>query len=111
MGYRNWINSHFDSCRLLANAYDEHRNRSVRVFMMPGIFDVVGVSDGVDAWVAPVIIDPFSVSVKRILDDIQAGKDPAVESKGRRRVQLVLPIPEVPPPQSSRKRVALRSPS
>lgn len=109
MGYRNWINCHFDNCRLLANAYDEHRNRAVRVFMMPGVFDVVGVSDGVDAWVAPVIADPFSVSVKRILDDIQAGKDPAVESKGRRRVHLLQPVIEQPTPPTPRKRVALRS--
>jgi hypothetical protein len=109
MGYRNFINSHFDGCRLLANAYDEHRNRAVRIFMMPGQFDVVGVSDGTDSWVAPVIADPFSVSVKRILDDIQAGKDPVVETKGRRRVQLLQQAQEITQSSTSRKRVALRS--
>lgn len=112
MSYKSWINCHFAGCRLLANAHDEHRNRAVQVFMLPGHFDHVGVTDGTDAWIAPVIADPFSVNVKRILDDIQAGKDPRVESKGRQRVRLVgLAEALIQESPKLRKRIVLRSPA
>lgn len=85
--FNEYFKNHWDGCRLLAEARDNHRNRDVRIFMVPGEFDIVGVSDGTDAWVAPVAIDPFSVSVKRILEDIRAGKDPrAVIARKRRTI-------------------------
>ena len=85
--FNEYFKNHWEGCRLLAEARDNHRNRDVRIYMVPGEFDIVGVSDGTDAWVAPVAIDPFSVSVKRILEDIRAGKDPrAVIAPKRRRI-------------------------
>lgn len=80
------MTSHFSSCRLLATSHDHCRQRNVRIYMLPGEFTVVGVSDGTDAWIAPVAADPFSVHVGRILQGIQEGKE--VE---RPRVRVNLP--------------------
>jgi hypothetical protein len=99
--YNSYMNHQFGSCRLLATAHDEHRDRPVRLYMLPGIFDIVGITDGTDSWLAPVIADPLSVGVARLLEDIREGKSPAVVNKGRipsmigpanpgrRRVQLL----------------------
>lgn len=85
MRFNEHLRSHFGSCRRLAKARDEHRNRDVTLFLIPGEFDIVGVSDGVDAWVSPVAINPFSVNVSRILRDIQEGREPVLEPSLRRR--------------------------
>lgn len=74
MNFKSYLNSHFSGCRLLAETYDTHRSRNVKVFMLPGEFQVVGVSDGVDAWVAPTIINPFSCDVVGLLKRIASGE-------------------------------------
>lgn len=78
MNYKYLINNHFGSCVLLAKTRDEYRKRDVRVYALPGEFDYVGVADGTDAWVAPVVADPFSCNIKRILEDYRNGKAPVV---------------------------------
>lgn len=99
--FKDYINRHFDGCRLLAHARDEHRNRDVRVFALPGHFDVVGVTDGTDAWVAPVICDPFSVKVSQLLADLRAGVDVPVAGKplGHRQRVRIQPDPPAPRPR------------
>lgn len=94
MRFNKFMQSHFAGCRLLAHARDTCRNRQVKVYALPGEFDVVGVSDGVDAWMAPVVADPFTVNVGRLLQQIREGKDPAVAgtqagtSRPRMRISL-----------------------
>lgn len=83
--YKVWMNRQFAGCRKVANAYDPYRQREVQLFMMPGEFEYVGVYDGVDAWVAPVVADPFSVSIKRIFQDVQNGKEITILSTTPRR--------------------------
>lgn len=61
MKFNAFMNSHFRTagCRLIARARDECRNRDVSIYAMPGYWDVVGVSDGIDAWVCPVAAGAF----------------------------------------------------
>lgn len=102
--FNRYMESHFAGCRQLAKTRDVFRERDVQVFMIPGDFEMVGVTDGTDAWVAPVIADPFRVNVARILRDIRDGKDPVLEVSQRRRV---LQRPEPPPPTEVRARRTL----
>ena len=74
---------------LLANARDEHRNRDVRLYLMPGEFDTVGVTDGTDAWVAPVIADPFSVNIIQIMKDVRDGKIIKPNEVPRKRHRII----------------------
>jgi hypothetical protein len=69
--------------------------------MLPGEFEIVGVSDGTDAWIAPVSGDPFSVSVKRILEDIRSGKMPAQQ---RQRTRVLVGVAEDAPPAQGKAR-------
>jgi hypothetical protein len=89
-----YLKNGFDSCRLLAQTRDVHRNRDVRVYMLPGEFEYVGVHDGVDKWIAPVIANPFSVDVRKLLAAIASGSVATPESLPRQRVKLE--TPEVP---------------
>ena len=103
--YNHHFANHFSGCLLLAHAHDPYRNRDVQLRQLPGEFDVVGVTDGTDAWIAPVAGDPFSVSVKRILEDLRAGKmpNPRQPLQRRERKQLQPPEPvQVTPPARAR---------
>lgn len=100
--FNHYFNTHFSSCVLLAHAHDPYRQRDVQLRLLPGEFDVVGVTDGTDAWVAPVVGDSFRVNIKRILDDIRAGKPHVAEPmKRRERKQLMAPPPEPPASEPS----------
>lgn len=88
--WKTFINSGFSGCMLLAYARDHVRQRDVKIWLVPGERDDVGISDGTDAWIAPVSADCFSVNVKRLIDDLNAGKQipkpvPPVAG-GRRRL-------------------------
>lgn len=87
--YQYYLKNGFDSCRLLAVTRDVHRNRDVRVYMIPGEFDYVGVNDGVDKWIAPVIANPFSVDVRKLLAAVAAGSTTPTDAPApRQRVKL-----------------------
>ena len=110
--YNHHFKNNFGSCRLLARTRDEHRDREVTVHLLPGEWEHVGVSDGTDSWIAPVSADPFSVSVKRILADILAGKNPEVHidkkatpvHQDQPRARRMLKLDDGPPLQVSRER-------
>jgi hypothetical protein len=109
--YNQLLQTHFSSCLLLATARDKHRNRDVQLRMLPGEFEYVGVTDGTDSWIAPVAGDPFSVHIKRILDNVRQGSMPQQRSeapflsedvvspastqtpRARRRIELPPPNP------------------
>lgn len=74
--FAHYFNSNFASCRHLANAHDQHRVRDVRIYQIPGEVDFVGVTDGVDKWIAPVADELFSVNIKKLLRDLQ--DDPGI---------------------------------
>jgi len=86
----------FRGCRLIAYGYDIHREREVKVYLMPGDLENVGLTDGVDKWIAPAIADPFGsrgLNIARLVKDIAEGKDVAppvrpslVKSRGRRTI-------------------------
>lgn len=96
MRFNEYLSSHFRSCRLLAEGHDPHRGRDVTLHQIPGTFDVVGVFDGVDAWVAPVLINPFGANVQALLRRIQDGEQVApvlrartADQQKRQRVRLL----------------------
>lgn len=68
------MKSGFAECRLLAYARDFHKKRDVRIYLLPGMRESVGVSDGVEHWLAPVVPDLFSVDVPALMSDLTAGK-------------------------------------
>lgn len=103
MKYNRYFADGFRSCRLLATGHDPHRNRQVQVRMIPGEYELVGMHDGVDSWVAPVI-SPFLHHVKRCLDEILKGGNPApillggeAKPAARKRVVIKEPEPEIKP--------------
>lgn len=52
--FNNYFTSGFSGCKLVATGYDPHRERDVRMFLIPGHIDVLGVTDTVDSWIAPL---------------------------------------------------------
>lgn len=102
-----FMNTHFSSCRLIARARDLCRNRNVTIHQIPGYWDVVGISDGIDSWVAPVIsAGPFfrtaTGDVEHIMKCLQAGDPlPPVPDAPRRRVTLT-ETSDSPPPRRPR---------
>lgn len=65
--FNNYFANDFASCRLLAYARDPHRGRDVRIYLMPGDLENVGITDGIDKWVCPVIANPFSVDIVKLV--------------------------------------------
>lgn len=92
--FNAYMSNHFGSCMLLAESYDPHRQRDVKIYRVPGEDAYVGVTDGTDSWIAPVVADLFTCNIKRIMDDLHAGKMPVI-SKSRERKKLpeqILPV-------------------
>lgn len=97
MKYNHLFDSRFSGCLHLASYHDPHRNRNVKIFMIPGDHEVVGVSDGVDAWIAPANImvpghsgGPGKIDLVAILHSVRAGtfKGPAAAKIPRRMIRL-----------------------
>jgi len=124
MNFKHYINSGFVSCTLVAKAYDHIRHRDVRIYLVPGYPEDLGVTDGVDSWVCPLSCNPFSVNVARVVADIVAGKPYQVvdgtrglgtNREKKRRVILFSPPqdePTVEPPPATavrRTRVDLQT--
>jgi hypothetical protein len=108
-----YLNNHFAGygCRLIARARDTSRGRDVTIHAIPGYWDVVGVSDGTDAWIAPTAAGPFfktsTGDVGKIMKALEAGDplppvpDAPQASPGRRRV-ILLDDSDASPPRRSR---------
>lgn len=107
MNVKNLINSHFSTCRLLAEAYDPYRKRQVKLYALPGEFSYVGVTDTTDAWVAPASASIFSVDVVRLLNRIRAGEDPR-PVMARLRVRVSVPEPQEQPQTTATARSRVR---
>lgn len=102
--FNHYFMNDFASCKLIAYARDPHRGRDVRLYLMPGHIDVVGVTDGIDKWIAPVIANPFSVDiikwVKNHLDGIPNPPPvPPGAQTGRRRLVVAEPDQVSPRPR------------
>jgi len=109
--FAHYFNSRFAGCRCLAHTFDQHRNRNVKIYQLPGHMDAVGVSDGVDRWVAPVSPELFRVNIQKLLRDLQDGADiklPVValgdqQSAPRRPRRHLLDDVATPAPRTRRK--------
>jgi hypothetical protein len=88
--FNHYFANHFRDCRLLVTGFDPHRQREMRVHLIPGEFDYVGVTDGVDAWIAPSSVAPSDLfeKVRAALADIRAGREPKPAGSTRRRVLI-----------------------
>jgi hypothetical protein len=71
--FAHYFNSRFAGCRLLAKAWDQHRERDVSIYQIPGQVDCVGVSDTIDRWIAPVAPELFNVNIHQLFRDLQSG--------------------------------------
>lgn len=113
-----YLNTHFQGsgCRLIARARDTCRSRDVRLYAVPGHFNVVGVSDGIDAWIAPVSAGPFfktaTGDVAKIMQALQAGEPPpqVPDAPQHRPRRALLPDGADPPITPPRRRAALAEP-
>lgn len=96
MKYNHLFNSHFSGCLHIAGYHDPHRKRDARIFMIPGDHTVVGVSDDVDAWIAPanIIVGrhevPGGIDLIAILQSVRDGtfKGPNTPKIQRRILRL-----------------------
>lgn len=97
MKFNAFMLSHFKTagCRLIARAHDECRNRDVTLYALPGYWDVVGVSDGTDAWIAPASAGLFFKTATGDCADLL------------RRLRAGDPLPPVPGMPGGRPRVRL----
>lgn len=84
--FNQHFSTHFSSCLTLVEGHDPHRDRRVVVKAIPGEFEVVGITDGVDAWVAPITVAPSALfdKVRVAMDALRKGK-PMPEPTVRRR--------------------------
>lgn len=89
--YNYYFANDFRSCTLLAYARDPYRERDVRIYQIPGEVENVGITDGTDKWIAPVIANPFSVNIIALMDNIRNG----------------IPNPKPEPPGSTRRRLTI----
>jgi hypothetical protein len=103
MAYNNYFASNFARCRLLATARDPHRDRAVQLFQIPGEPEFVGVFDGVDKWISPISIDPFSAGVARIIAKLESAPHPT--ERRRINVQQTTVPPAQQPLPGFRRRV------
>lgn len=104
--FKYHIGSKFGACKLVAVGLDPHRQREVRLYHLPGNFNYVGINDGVDCFIAPASIDPFSKGIARLFADIRAGKEIVVEqlAKPRRVVSAQRELPLGSPEPAARPR-------
>lgn len=114
--FTSYLNVHFRGlgCRLIARAFDEHRGRRVDISAIPGYWDIVGVSDGTDAWIAPATAGLFfktaSGDCAEIMRRLQAGEElpPIPDAPAPKRQRLALDEEE-PQPRPRKPRVALET--
>lgn len=100
--FNHYFNGDFSGCRHLANAHDPHRDRDVRIYQIPGEIECVGVTDGVDKWIAPVVAELFTVNILKIMRDLHDGialKLPITSGQKRARRVLMTETEAIPPHQ------------
>lgn len=107
--YNILMQDHFRTCQLLARGHDEHRNRNVEIREIPGSLDVFGISDGVDAWVAPKnVTSELFERARKSLTAIYEGREPVIDAPVRRKRRVLIEDDEPQTtPKKERVRVAL----
>lgn len=113
--FNHYFANDFAACKLLAKTHDPHRNRDVRLYMVPGIDDAIGVTDGVDKWIAPVAGDPFGINIRQVMADVRGGGKPyearpAGTAPGGRRKLLQSDSPPDPQPSPPPRRKLISEP-
>jgi len=111
--FNSFFQNNFSGCRKLAECYDPHRNREVSIYLLPGYVDAVGVTDGVDKWVAPVSASLFTVNIQDLLRRMHAGENlnlPVTvrregSGSGQKRARRALLDVTEPDPAPTRRRL------
>lgn len=114
MNFAHYFNNRFAACRLIAETFDQHRDRDVKIYQIPGQVDCVGVSDGIDRWIAPVAPELFQVNIHQLMRDLSDGKDIKLPVRAGRPVKtsrraLLADSDAVAPPME--EEAVLRRPS
>lgn len=90
MKYNHLFESHFQGCLHIAGYQDPHRNRDVRIYMIPGDHSMVGICDGVDTWVAPANTTVAGVNLQAVLEAVRNGtfQGPAAVRTHRKMIHV-----------------------
>jgi hypothetical protein len=115
MKWNSYMNNHFGGCRVVQRGHDPHRNRAVTVYALPGEFELVGITDTCESWIAPVNVG-FLQQARRNLDRLRQGLEPVVDSapagahsaQPRTRVKAQAAAPQPTQPQGGTARVRVR---
>ena len=95
--FNNLMSSHFNGCPFLCSAPDLGRNRTMRFYALPDEQSLVGMSDGTDAFIVPVVCRSWSFDIRTALKDIVEGRKPQLpEEAPVRRKLLAAAIEEAP---------------
>lgn len=101
MRFNYEMSTHFRDCTLIAEAYDSHRERFVTLHILPGNEECVGITDGTDAWLCPVVVDAFGINIAKARSDVRDGKPP-VRRQQRKARKILLEDQPVAAPKSRR---------
>ena len=117
MKYNKYFANHFASCVLLAHTRDLSRNRPVKIYMLPDFEEnIVGITDGVDAWISTADDSVMGVNARRLLLAARSQATPPTVFYTRQlaphptsaRRKIAEPPVSLPPP--ARRRVIVESP-
>lgn len=111
--YNGRLDSKFEGCMIVGHVKDEGRSRLITCYAIPEEPAVVGLYDGIDAWVGSALT--FPKDVRDRLDDVHVRGLPLEIESGQTRRRLhdmpgVMGDPYVPPLGASRPRVQARTP-
>lgn len=107
--YKHYMNNGMRGCRLIAYKHDPHRNRDVRAFAVPGQFDVVLLTDGVDSWVCPAMKGhPYFDDYWQLLNKIANGEPIPPPTPIVHRARVRAAAEPQPDPEPARKRVRIQ---
>lgn len=113
--YSSYFQAHFRGLRLLVEGEDPHRGRPVKIYAIPGDFSIVGVTDTIDAWIAPTTVAPSPLfdKVRKALYALQRGEpvpnavEEAAAPVRRRLTALSAPQTDTPTQDTPRRRVTV----
>src|SRR3990172_5375683 len=100
------MNSHFSGYRCIHTMQDTSRHRTMRVFEVEEEA-VVGVSDGIDAWMVPISNSMGGVAVRTML--LNSKPDEGENKRARKRLveEQTTQAPATSPDRGSRPRKTL----
>lgn len=106
--FNHFMQTQFAGCVVLAVGRDECRGRDVRVVALPGEFQLVGLCDGTDAWIAGInaMGSPLIAQAAARLPLLANGTLHLTPTPGARK-RLLVALDDDPPPAPTRVRLVI----